>query len=165
MIPPELKLADFSRCRVLLFRGRGLLSAFIRWQSRSKFAHAALLLPDGRILESWPGAGVRVTSLPDWDGVTVCRVQGMTEVGWRMSVSFACEQVGCGYDWLGVTRFVSRREMPTNTRWFCSELVTAAVAAGGVELVRGIPPSEVSPHLLSVSPLLILDAVHEEGGQ
>lgn len=145
---------ELARCRVLLFRGRGLLSAVIRWQSRSRYSHAAILLPDGSIVESWPGRGVRVTTLADWDGVERFRVIGMTPEGWRRAIGFACGEIGCGYDWLGVLRFVSRRRMPSNSLWFCSELVAAAVAEGGVKLVDRIPPSEVSPHALSLSPLL-----------
>jgi hypothetical protein len=101
---------------VLLFRGKGVISTLIRWQTRGEYSHAALLMPDGMIVESWQGAGVRVTSLSDWSHID------------RLSIP--------------------------NARWFCSELVFAALAHAGVHLFARIEPWAVSPGLLAISPLL-----------
>lgn len=143
------------RCRVLLFRGRGVISTLVRWQTRSIYSHAALLLPNGQILESWQGAGVRVRSLSDWSGVDCFRVQGMTGDQWGQALRFAYRQIGAGYDYISVARFVSRRNAPDNGRWFCSELVAAALQVAGVQLLARVDPAEVSPAMLSWSPLLI----------
>lgn len=139
---------------VLLFRGRGAISALIRWQTRSPFSHAALLMPDGRIVESWQGAGVRVKTLADWDGVDFFDVPSMTDFQWSLALDFALELVGRGYDYRAVARFVSRRPAADNERWFCSELVFAALEAAGVSLLERIDAAAVSPGLLSLSPLL-----------
>ncbi len=147
--------ADWRRCRVLLFRGRGLLSALIRWQTRSTYAHAAFQLPDGRVLESWPGEGVRVTTLADRDGVERFSVPALTPAQWREAIGFAFRELGAKYDWIGVARFVSRLRGPSNDRWFCSELVAAAISEAGLRLLDRVPPVEVSPHLLSLSPHLV----------
>lgn len=143
------------RCRVLLFRGRGVISTLIRWQTRSIYSHAALLLPNGQILEAWQGAGVRVRSLSDWAGVDCFRVQGMTGEQWGQALGFARRQIGAGYDYISVARFVSRRNAPDNGRWFCSELVAAALQVAGVPLLARVEPAEISPAMLSWSPLLI----------
>lgn len=139
---------------VLLFRGRGILSSLIRWQTRSAYSHAALHLGSGRIIESWQGAGVRVASLNDWSNVTQFRVRGMTGEQWQRALTFAHYEIGAGYDYLGVIRFVSRRRLPLNERWFCSELVFASLKFGGVRLLERTEAAEVSPGMLALSPLL-----------
>jgi hypothetical protein len=150
-----------SGCRVLLFRGRGLMSTLIRWQTRSQYSHAALLAPNGTMIESWQGAGVRVKALPvatsDFQGIEPFGVVGMEAGEWRQAIAWARGQVGCGYDYRGVLRFVSRRKALPDRRWFCSELVYAALALAGNRLLSlgsgeaGI----VSPGMLALSPLLV----------
>lgn len=149
MSPPQL-----TKPAVLLFRGRGLLSALIRWQSRSPYSHAALLMPNGLIIESWPGAGVRIRELEDWRNVHVFTVPSMTAEQWEQAFTFAGHEVGSGYDWWGIIRFISRRNMPMNDRWFCSELVFSALKSAGVLLLARVDPWAVSPSMLSLSPLL-----------
>lgn len=141
-------------CRVLLFRGRGIISALIRWQTRSVYSHAALLMPDGKIIESWQGEGVRTKQLTDWSNIDQFEVVGMTSEQWIDAIEFARLQIGRGYDYLGVIRFISRRSMPANGRWFCSELVFMALRVAGVDLLARIEAGEVSPGVLALSPLL-----------
>lgn len=140
---------------VLLFRGRGLISAAIRWQTRSRYSHAALRLRDGRIVEAWQGSGVRITSLDGPAGVDAYRVPCMGARQWDDAIAYACRLVGRGYDYWSIVRFVSRRHMPADDRWFCSELVFCALAAAGVRLLERVEASAVSPALLAVSPLLV----------
>jgi uncharacterized protein YycO len=139
---------------ILLFRGRGILSTLIRWQSRGKYSHAAILLPNGRIVESWQGSGVRIKKLKDWRDIDAFAVPGMTTAQWDDAIEFAIGQVGKGYDYLGVLRFVSRRPSPENERWFCSELVFDALRHAGVDLFERIEGWAVSPGLLEISPRL-----------
>jgi uncharacterized protein YycO len=145
---------SLARPAVLLFRGRGIISTLIRWQSRSPYSHAALLMPDGRIVESWQGDGVRVKTITDWTDIEVYYVQGMTDIQWEIALDFAMELVGSGYDYKAVMRFISRRPAADNERWFCSELVFAALEAAGVPLLARISAAAVSPGMLALSPLL-----------
>lgn len=140
---------------VLLFRGTGLLSWLIRWQTRGTYSHAALLMTDGRIVESWPGIGVRVRHVSNWRGIDAFSVPRLSAAEWDRAIAFALNEVGCGYDWCGVIRFISRRHLPYHPNdWFCSELVFEALKHGGLELLKRIPADEVSPQMLSLSPLL-----------
>lgn len=143
--------------RVGLFRGRGLISAAIRWQTWSEYSHAALVLPDLRIIEAWQGfgAGVRLTSLENWEGVRFFGVQGLTPSQSAVAHRWAEAQCGKPYDYLGVLRFMSRRTSSANHRWFCSELVFEAFMRAGLPLLARTPSSRVSPGLLSRSPLLV----------
>jgi len=141
---------------LLLFRGKGVISALIRWQTRSKYSHAALLLPNGDIIEAWQGlgAGVRIKrGLDSWDGVEIYAVPSATAAAWNEVIGFARSRVGAGYDYWSVARFISRRHMPPNDKWFCSELVFAAFRFAGIHLLRA-ESQEVSPGMLSRSPLI-----------
>lgn len=144
-----------ARPGVLLFRGRGFVSAAIRWQTRSPYSHAALLRPDGRIVESWQGAGVRIKTVADWADIDAFDVVGMTDLQWGLALDFCEELVGRGYDYKAVLRFVSRRPAADNERWFCSELVFAALQSAGVDLLARIDAASVSPGMLAWSPLLV----------
>lgn len=139
---------------ILLFRGRGIVSALIRWQSRGQYSHAAILMPNGRIIESWQGAGVRIKKLTDWSDIDAFTIPGMTIPQWDTAINYALRQVGKKYDYLGVARFVSRRPSPEDDKWFCSELVYRALQESGVHLFARLEPWAVSPALISHSPLL-----------
>lgn len=147
------------RPAVLLFRGRGFISAAIRWQTRSPYSHAALLLPNGRIVESWQGAGVRIKKPTDWADIDIYDVRGATRTQWGTALQYALAQVGQPYDYRSVARFLSRRDaLPAEVtgRWFCSELVYAALQAAGISLLDRVTAAEVSPAMLALSPLLTL---------
>lgn len=146
-----MKPVILNQPRILLFRGRGCVSAAIRWQTRSEYSHAAILLPCGRIIESWQGAGVRLKWMRDWVGVDSFGVHGMTDEQWMRAVSFARGQIGKKYDYRGVCRFLSRRKVPKDDRWFCSELVAKALEVGGVKLFRDLDSTEVSPGMIARS--------------
>lgn len=151
---PSGYLQGMVRPAILLFRGRGIISTLIRWQTRGQCSHAALLMPDGRIIESWQGDGVRVKTLSDWDGIDRYDVPGMSAAQWDDAIAFAMAEVGRGYDYWAVIRFISRQRMPDNQRWFCSELVFAAMAHAGARLFERIEPWAVSPGLIAISPRL-----------
>ena len=149
MTPP------FKGPAILLFRGRGIVSNLIRWQSRGQYSHAAILMPDGQIVESWQGAGVRVKTLSDWDDIDAFTIPGMPDAAWDDAIGFALDQVGKGYDYVGVARFITRQKgYPDLKKWFCSELVFAALEWVGWAPFDRIEPWAVSPGLLLVSPKL-----------
>lgn len=147
---------------ILLYRGVSLVSRAIRWQTRSEYSHAAWMLPDGSVIEAWR-SGVRHVPSPfvnhsPGTEIDVYAVDGLTSRQARDVRDFLLAQVGRGYDWLSVLRFVSRRE-GASSRWFCSELVHAALAEAGVELLRG-PSWQFAPGHLAWSPLV--SRVHVE---
>ena len=142
--------------KVLLFKGRGMFSRLIRWQTNGQYSHAAIQLPDGRIIEAWhKPAQVRVRPpLRDWSNVDAFSVQGMSEAKWKVVADFLEDQIGKKYDFGGVMRFVTRWRKPKDDKWFCSELVFQAIKEAGVDLLSRIECSQVSPTVLSFSPLL-----------
>lgn len=140
---------------ILLFHGRGAISALIRWQTRGNYSHAALMdASDGSIIEAWQGAGVRRRRLEDWSGVDAFNVQGMTPEMWAEACAWAASHIGDRYDYRSVFRFMTRKDCSPDDVWFCSEIVFAALEHVGIRLLR-TDAWRVSPEMLSMSPLLI----------
>jgi uncharacterized protein YycO len=143
--------------RIGLHRSTGLVSSLIKWQTRSQYSHASLILPSGLILESMQGKGVVMdrwyNDKGDVDTFTVA-IRAEQE---HAVIDFAKQQLGKGYDYTMVARFLTRRQATRKSsgKWFCSELVFAAYQEAGVSLLRDTEPWEVSPELLSKSPYLI----------
>lgn len=144
--------------RIGLHRASGWMSKLIQWQTRSEFSHASLILPDDTVLESIQGKGViKGRKLHEVkEPVDVFEVVATTGMHAR-ALAFAEAQLGKGYDWTMVARFVTRRpaDRKESGKWFCSELVFAAFAQGGLPLLRDTEAWEVSPELLSKSPYLV----------
>lgn len=129
----------------------------IRWQTNGEYSHAAIQLPDGRIIEAWhnpPKVRLRY-KLSDWSNVEAYDVVGMDAARWNEAVDWARKQIGKGYDFGGVARFITRWRKEQDEKWFCSELVFEAIRRGGVDLLHRIKCSQVSPTVLSFSPLLV----------
>lgn len=161
--------ATGAQVLVALFRdASGVVGRVIRWQTRSRYSHAALVFrqdgQDGKkdqpeVIEAREFEGVRITdgivggaAVVDLFRVELSAVQ-LFEVR-----SFAFGQIGKGYDYTMVARFISRRQASRRTsgKWFCSELVFAALQKAGVNLLERTEPWEVSPGMLARSPLLTL---------
>lgn len=145
-----------SHPKILLFSGRGLVSKLIRWQTNGKYSHAAIQLPSGKIIEAWHNpAKVRLRGpLQDWSNVEAFDVEGITADQWHDAVEWLQKQIGKKYDFGGVLRFVTRWRKDQDEKWFCSELVFQALREAGVNLLERVQASQVSPTVLSFSPLL-----------
>lgn len=142
--------------RILLFTGGDPISLLVKWQTRSEYSHAALLIPGTKtVIESYPFVGVRKRELTskDWTRIHAYRVPEMTARQWQGAIQFAESQLGCGYDWRNVLRFVSRLPGRENLRWFCSELVHESIARTYRSLLQK-PSCYVDPGDLATSPLV-----------
>lgn len=143
---------------ICLHSGTSLVSRLIRWQTRSEYSHASFILPDGAHVEAREFKGV--VWHPRFTAVKDERVEFFTVPATVTQVddiaAFARDQVDKPYDYTMVARFVSRRQANRDQsgKWFCSELVYAAFQTAGINLLRACEPWEVSPGLLSKSPLL-----------
>ena len=148
---------------VLLTHTHDPLSRLIQWQTRGPYGHAALVNHAGDLIEALQGAGVIHDSISKYHSsdYDLFRVVPMINIdqkyydplkGWV----FAENQVGKPYDYTMVFRFVTRRQetRETSGKWFCSELVFAALKRAGLPLLARTQPWEVSPAMLARSPFL-----------
>lgn len=147
-----------SRITICLHRGTGAISRLIRWQTRSEYSHASMILGSGLFIEAREFIGVRALqslTAPAGEEVDLFHVE-MSATQMEEAADFALAQLGKPYDYTMVARFVSRRDASraSSGKWFCSELVYASLQVAGVSLLRDTQPWEVSPGLLARSPLL-----------
>lgn len=143
--------------RKLLIRaypGRGLLCWFVRWQTRSPYAHVALQFGD-IFYESHPWRGgficcemTAADYAADAFGIEVPKHVYASMERWAES------HVGDKYDWVAIFRFISRRRWQSNRRWICSEWIFRDFLDHGIRLLAETEDWEVSPGLLVRSPLL-----------
>ena len=136
-----------SSVKILQFQGVSLISRLIRFQTRSKYSHTALLTSDNTVIEAWHKGGVQeVASISTLH--TPGTIVDVFDFTWNVDEEgieeFARKQVGCSYDFLAILRFLSRRSYTENKKWFCSELIASATEYAGYPLIR-LPSYEVSP--------------------
>lgn len=141
--------------RMLAYQGISAISKAIRWQTRSKYSHIGIELDDGSVVEAWHKGGVqhsesfRTLHTPGTK-VDVYRVTLPVDVD--SFEKWLLEQVGKQYDFRSVARFLTRREVPLDDKWFCSELYGYGLwKAGGLKILNG-NPSEWSPRDVAMSP-------------
>lgn len=141
---------------ILLYRGTGLISKAIQFQTRSKYSHVAAQHVNGEVIEAWHTGGVRKIPDPFYDHasttlIDVYKVNEGFDAGrfWNLLET----QIGCDYDFKSVARFLTRKEPSKDKKWFCSELICWAFNRVGRPILHG-NPSELSPRDVSKSPLL-----------
>ena len=156
--------------------GTGTVSTLIRWQTRAgslcPYSHVSVVLPDGRLLEAYQGEGLKLLRMNGTVRATrtLAQVQAREQVDvatipmsvaqLHRALAFAHDQLGKGYDYLSVARFVSRRDesRASSGRWFCSEFAFEVAMQGGVALFERTRGWEVAPEMLARSPLLFFGA-------
>lgn len=130
---------------VVYSRNHGVGSALIRLAAwGGKWSHAAIL--DGLdVIEARAWQGVVRTPLPihcaHASRYEIVEIECPDPDAARR---FAASQVGRRYDWGGVIGIPLRERIESPDRWFCSELVEAALIAGGRNRFRELP-SRITP--------------------
>jgi uncharacterized protein YycO len=148
--------------QIALHRAPGLIGTLIRWQTRGEYSHASMLMDDGSVIESREGHGVRrLPRLVRRKGETIDLFNFFHSPEQnRQITTFLEAQIGKPYDYTMVARFVTRRQASRaqSGKWFCSELIYAALQQAQLPVFRATDPWEVSPGLLARSPLLQITA-------
>ena len=144
---------------IAAYKGRSLISKLIKWQTRGKYSHVAVMLSDNEIIEAWHSpARVRVIhSLSEGHkpGTPIDLFEVKTTPAQDKSIRhFLRSEVGKKYDFAGVARFLSRRSKDNADKWFCSELAFSAFRSADIDLLKRIDAYQVDPVALSTSPKL-----------
>lgn len=147
--------------RIALYRGKGIVSNLILWQTRGEVSHAALVLPDNSVIESREFKGVQRRAHYRISGVKcylfdvpTTPLQDMAIVAFAEEQLIMCKGWWC-YDYLSIARFITRSDSDLYTRghWFCSEFVFAAFKHAEIDLLARIQDWKVNPQHLFNSPL------------
>lgn len=144
--------------RVIAYKGETFFDRLIRRWTRSEYSHVALMCGE-EIIEARINVGVRKTR---WNNHTPCNydvfditplITGAQEtIIWQT----AEKEIGKDYDLMGLLGFASKTGLHSKRRWFCSELVSYACAAGSVLVAQHTPHQLVSPEMLVKSKALKL---------
>lgn len=105
----------------------------IRLLTFSKWNHVGLE-HKGRVIDSTVRHGVSESSLYDFKSrYDKTQLIAVREVNETTSWNFAKSQLGKKYDWSAIIALPFRASWHKDNRWFCSELVAAALWCGGVK--------------------------------
>ena len=151
--------------RILLDRGHNFYDTLIRWQTWGSVAHAKIWFPSngGVIIEATArGVIARPWSATE-DGQSEIYfldiLNAPSRAGWCRGFDYGMSQVGKGYDFFGLAKFLMRDGRENPHRWFCSDLVFEIVKQAGVLLLARCPRYKVSPERLRTSPYLERDVL------
>lgn len=136
--------------KVHFCRSRGIAAWLIRVGTMSAYNHVAIEVDD-HVIHSTGSDGVHeVLSADnlraDYHRIETVEVEGVDHAD---ALDFLLNQFGKGYDWGAVFALPFRASWRDPNRWFCSELVAAALAAGGLEL--RLPQYRITPRDLYVA--------------
>ena len=121
-----------THATILFSRSRTLGSLLIRSATWSRWSHVCLATPDGTAIEATAAHGVQEVDVYD-----VIDRSSMVALGrvWcpdvPAAIAWARRQVGKPYDYFGALGLGLHREWQQDDKWWCSELVEAALAKGG----------------------------------
>jgi uncharacterized protein YycO len=114
-----------------------LSSFFIRLFTFSKYSHCAIDLGDDMIIDTVLTTGVRTSTVAEFAAMYPDQVVIDIKVPDDINAyQFALEQVGKPYDWSAIISLAAQRDWQEPDKWFCSELVEAILAAGGLQRFR-----------------------------
>lgn len=107
----------------------GIVSRAIRWLTHSWCSHVDIVMPDGSLLGAHLQTGVLVRPA-GYAPFTQARILGLPagKTTTDHFYDFSLSQVGKPYDLTAILAFVANREWQTPDRWFCSELIAAALS-------------------------------------
>ena len=127
-----------QRQTTLVFsRNGGIISRLVRFFTRSDWSHVDLYDPSTQtVIGAMPPSGVREISLSDLLA-TSSHVVAVTYTGIcpKKLLAYARSKIGASYDWRALAGFVTKSMLDNPAKYFCSELVAKAFAAGGCPIV------------------------------
>jgi len=146
--------------RIYFYRGKGFWAAMIRWFTRSKYSHVSIAMGDETVYEAKPGKGVIKTTLKSIEGISPFVFKIGTGIDVYAVRTFCDAQLGTRYDYWSVLCFIlGIKPRRSKTRYFCSEFVADACAAGGQNLQERVESFKLSPDNLAWSAALEVDLV------
>lgn len=139
--------------RLIFARRRTLGSVLIRWFTWSAWSHVAVTFDGGHTIidATLKHGGVRVHGWREFDAEYPERqIVDLQLPDEEAAHRWLLAQRGKPYDWSALVGLVLRSRRWADPRaWFCSELVAAAIAAGGLPLFRE-DAARITPRDLAV---------------
>jgi uncharacterized protein YycO len=123
-----------SRVQLLFCRSHGWSSPLLRLAMWSQWSHAAIILGDemdGAAEATFTGGVHRSSVIDLFSRASKYAIVDVPCPNPKAAYEFTRAQYGKPYDFFGVIGVGLHRNWQQDDSWFCSELVEAALAAGG----------------------------------
>ena len=125
-----------------------MMSKAIQFWTKSKYYHTEIVI-DKTWVSAIPNKGVSLNKVsldfsPNWEYLTL--TVEVTEQQQALISKYVLDQAGCKYDWSGIfwSQFI-KLGAQSDSKWFCSELVTKILQLYLVPEVLEEIPHKVSP--------------------
>lgn len=121
--------------QLAFYKGKGdFFDKLIRWWTKSPYSHVALV-DNGICYEADANTGKVIR----WKWLTryIPENWDLIEVDSKNAATFMATQVGKGYDYLGILGFILPWKPQVKSKWYCSELVAAALGMSKTSISPG----------------------------
>jgi hypothetical protein len=126
-----------------------IASSIVRYFTWSAFSHIDYIFDDGRCYSALPSTGVGFNSdINDYVEHFELKVKNKNKIE-----DFLLAQEGKKYDWSAIFGIPFRTKWNNDSKWFCSELITAAVEQD-IKLFNEPDKYRITPRDLYINPLL-----------
>lgn len=119
----------------------GIMTPLIQWWTGSWPSHVDALTIDNKIIGSAPFGGVKEREISEHSGYSEIIIINCSTEQRREFWEFMNSQIGKKYDWVGLFGFGFG--IHDGRRWFCSEIIAAALNHAGIKTVT--KPHKHSP--------------------
>lgn len=107
--------------KCVFYATNGLYAWLIKFVTKGKYTHCGIVIEDA-VYEAHPFRGVIKSKYNPFDWQKSFDIKVSDKDSLKIK-KFLESELGCGYDWFGVARFVFPFFKPNKNKWFCSELV------------------------------------------
>lgn len=132
---------------------RGLAADAIKFWTWSQISHVEFVFDDGYFSAYIPKVGLKPFNYAnpkhEWFGTVDCTPEQA-----QIIEAFARSQAGKNYDYLQILGIVMHEDWANTTSWFCSYLIFASIAQGGILLLDREKSDRITPYDIFTSPLV-----------
>jgi len=143
---------------IAAYKGKSLLSIFIKFFTWSKYSHVSVLFENGNEYEAWQKGGVQIVPIFGMNHKkgTVIDLYKLktTDEEEQKAELFALSQLGKKYDYWAILGFMIRKNIHEKKALVCSEYVFSICLSIGKVLLNNLKAYQVSPRDITTSPLL-----------
>lgn len=138
---------------ILFSRNHLPFSYAIRAITWSDYSHVDLITKEAGLIGAMAQGGVRKYDFQKrLDKSSAAAIMTIEEADYDLAIQFAKSQIGKPYDWAGVFGLWFHRDWEDTENWWCSELVAAALSAGGFKPFSNSAMNRITPqHLLMLN--------------
>lgn len=134
-----------------------LISPIIEWFSSGDYSHVDAVLPDETLLGSRStkagalksGVQIRPKNYQKFKRVMIIEID-CTDYQANIFYQFLKDQIGKPYDKEAIFAFIFNRNWNDKSKWFCSELIMAALEEAGITSKIYIDVNKITPVALSL---------------